>query len=171
MLAISMGLYGFINMPMLAFVAFFIYLGAANEGAASRGRSLTQGIPVRAAMMTEYHTLAHGATIREAANLLLSTSQQDFPVVLGGQVLGLLGRNALLRGMAQGPESYVAGYMEREFPSVPPDKDLADVLPLMAHAGACVLVMQDDRLLGLLSSENLSQFLLLRSVGLQPLEG
>ena len=172
MLAISMGLYGFINMPMLAFVAFFIYLGAANEGAASRGRSLTQGIPVRSAMMTEYHTLAHGATIREAANLLLSTSQQDFPVVLGGQVLGLLGRNALLRGMAQeGPDSYIAGYMEREFPSVPPDRDLADVLPMMAHAGACVLVMEDDRLLGLLSSENLSQFLLLRSVGLQPVEG
>jgi Zn-dependent protease len=171
MLAISMGLYGFINMPMLAFVAFFIYLGAANEGAASRGRSLTQGIPVRAAMMTEYRTLPHGATIREAANLLLSTSQQDFPIVLGGQVLGLLGRNALLRGMArEGPDSYIAGYMEREFSSVPPEKDLADVLPLMAHAGACVLVMEDDKLLGLLSSENLSQFLLLRSVGLQPLE-
>jgi Zn-dependent protease len=172
MLAISMGLYGFVYMPMLAFVAFFIYLGAANEGAASRGRSLTQGIPVRAAMMTEYRTLPHGATIRDAANLLLSTSQQDFPVVLGDQVLGLLGRNALLRGMAQeGADSYIAGYMEREFPSVPPDKDLADVLPLMAHAGACVLVMEDGRLLGLLSSENLSQFLLLRSVGLQPAEG
>jgi Zn-dependent protease len=171
MLAISMGLYGFINMPMLAFVAFFIYLGAANEGAASRGRSLTQGIPVRAAMMTEYRTLTHGATLRDAANLLLSTSQQDFPVVLGDQVLGLLGRNALLRGMAQeGADSYIAGYMEREFASVPPDKDLADVLPLMAHAGACVLVMQDGTLLGLLSSENLSQFLLLRSVGLQPTE-
>ena len=61
MLAISMGLYGFIYMPMLAFVAFFIYLGAANEGAASRGRSLTQGMPVRAAMMTGYRTLAHGS--------------------------------------------------------------------------------------------------------------
>ncbi|MGA2877709.1 MAG: M50 family metallopeptidase [Bryobacteraceae bacterium] len=169
MLAISMGLYGFIYMPMLAFVAFFIYLGAANEGAASRGRSLTQGIPVRAAMMTGYRTLAHGATIRDAANLLLSTSQQDFPVVLGDQVLGLLGRNALLRGMAhEGPDAYIAGYMERDFSSVPPDKDLADVLPLMAHSGACVLVMQEGQLLGLLSSENLSQFLLLRSVGLQP---
>jgi len=171
MLAISMGLYGFVNMPMLAFVAFFIYLGAANEGAASRGRSLTQGIPVRTAMMTEYRTLAHGATLRDAANLSLSTSQQDFPVVLGDQVLGMLGRNALLRGMAQeGPDSYIAGYMEREFASVSPDKDLADVLPLMAHAGACLLVMQDERLVGLLSSENLSQFLLLRSVGLQPAE-
>ncbi len=172
MLAISMGLYGFIYMPMLAFVAFFIYLGAANEGAASRGRSLTQGIPVRAAMMTEYHTLTHGSTIRDAANLLLSTSQQDFPVMLGDQVIGLLGRTALLRGMAvEGPESYIAGSMEREFNSVPPDKDLSEVLPLMAHAGACALVMQDGKLLGLLTSENLSQFLLLRSVGLQPAEG
>src|SRR5215472_5032164 len=98
MLAISMGLYGFIYMPMLAFVAFFIYLGAANEGAASRGRSLSQGIPVRAAMVTEYHTLPHGSTIRDAANLLLSTSQQDFPVMHGDQVIGLLGRTALMRG-------------------------------------------------------------------------
>ena len=172
MLALSMGLYGFIYMPMLAFVAFFIYLGAANEGAASRGRSLTQGIPVRAAMVTEYHTLAHGSTIRDAANLLLSTSQQDFPVMLGDQVLGVLGRTALLRGLAvEGPEAYIAGFMEREFNSLPPDQDLAEVLPMMAHAGACALVMQDGRLLGLITSENLSQFLLLRSVGLQPVEG
>jgi Zn-dependent protease len=172
MLAISMGLYGFIYMPMLAFVAFFIYLGAANEGAASRGRSLTQGIPVRAAMVTNYHTLAHGSTIQDAATLLLSTSQQDFPVMLGEQVIGLLGRTALLRGMAlEGPQAYIAGFMEREFNSLPPDQDLAEVLPMMAHAGACALVMQDGRLLGLITSENLSQFLLLRSVGLQPVEG
>ena len=171
MLALSMGLYGFIFMPMLTFVAFFIYLGAANEGAASRGRNLTQGIPVRAAMMTGYHTLNHGSTIRDAANLLLSTSQQDFPVVHADQVVGLLGRNALLRGMAvEGPDSYVAGFMDRSYATVTPDQDLAEVLPLMANAGACVLVMQEGKLLGLLTSENLSQFLLLRSAGLQPVE-
>jgi CBS domain-containing protein len=172
MLAISMGLYGFVYMPMLAFVAFFIYLGAANEGAASRGRSLTQGIPVRAAMVTEYHTLPHGSTIRDAANLMLSTSQQDFPVMLGDQVIGLLGRTALLRGMSvEGPQAYIAGFMEREFKRLSPGQDLAEVLPLMAHSGACALVIQDDQLLGLLTSENLSQFLLLRSVGLRPAEG
>jgi Zn-dependent protease len=169
MLALSMGLYGFIFMPLLTFVAFFIYLGAANEGAASRGRNLTQGIPVRAAMMTGYHTLSHGSTIRDAANLLLSTSQQDFPVVLGDQVVGLLGRNALLRGMAvEGPDAYVAGCMDRAFVSIAPDQDLSEVLPQMANAGACVLVMEEGKLLGLLTSENLSQFLLLRSAGLQP---
>ena len=92
--------------------------------------------------------------------------------MLGEQVIGLLGRTALMRGMAlEGPQAYIAGFMEREFNSLPPDQDLAEVLPMMAHAGACALVMQDGQLLGLLTSENLSQFLLLRSVGLQPVEG
>ena len=123
-------------------------------------------------MVTEYHTLPHGSTIRDAANLLLSTSQQDFPVMHGDQVIGLLGRTALMRGMAlEGPQAYIAGFMEREFNSLPPDQDLAEVLPMMAHSSACALVMKDGQLVGLLTSENLSQFLLLRSVGLQPVEG
>jgi Zn-dependent protease len=172
MLAISMGLYGLIYSEfLLVFVAFFVYLGAAQEGAAAMGRSLTHGIPVRAAMVTEYHTLSHGDTIRAAANLLLATSQQDFPVVHGDQVIGLLGRNALLRAMAlEGPDAYVAGVMDRNYSTLSPDMDLAEALPLMAQAGACALVMQGERLLGILTSENLSQFLLLRRFGMQPTE-
>ena len=60
---------------------------------------------------------------------------------------------------------YVAGYMDREYTSLSPDANLAEVLPLMAHTGACALVMEGGRLLGLLTTENLSQFLLLRRFG------
>ena len=167
MLAISMGLYGLLYSHfLLVFVAFFVYLGAAQESAAALGRTLTTGIPVRAAMLTEYHTLTHGHTIRDAANLLLATSQQDFPIVHSEQVVGLLGRNALLRAMANdGPDAYVAGYMDREYTTLKPDMNLAEVLPLMAHSGACALVMDGEHLMGLLTAENLSQFLLLRRFG------
>jgi Zn-dependent protease len=170
MLAISMGLYGLLSMQfMLVFIAFFVYLGAAQEGAAAMGRTLTQGIPVRAAMMTEYHTLPHGSTIRDAANLLLATSQQDFPVVHGQSVIGLLGRNALLRALAaEGPDAYVSTAMDREYPILSPDMDLAEALPQMAQAGSCALVMEGDRLLGLLTTENLSEFLMLRRFGMEP---
>ncbi len=173
MLAISMGLYGLLSsQPMLVFVAFFVYLGAAQEGAAALGRTLTHGIPVRVAMVTEFHTLAHGDSIRDAANLLLATSQQDFPVIHAGQVVGLLGRNALLRALAtEGPDAYVAGVMDRNFVRLSPDMDLAEALPVMAQTGACALVMdEDDRLLGMLTTENLSQFLLLRRFGMEPVE-
>ncbi len=167
MLAISMGLYGLLySHLLLVFVAFFVYLGAAQESAAAMGRFLTAGIPVRAAMLTEYHTLGHGNTIRDAANLLLATSQQDFPIVHSEQVIGLLGRTALMRAMAsEGPDAYVAGFMQRDYTSLGPDMNLAEVLPMMTRSGACALVMDGERLMGLLTTENLSQFLLLRRFG------
>jgi Zn-dependent protease/CBS domain-containing protein len=170
MLAISMGLYGLLGAHfMLVFFSLFIYLGAAQESVAALGRTLTHGIPIRAAMVTEFHTLDHGNTIRDAANLLLSTAQQDFPVMHGDLVVGLLGRNLLLKALAsEGPDAYVAGVMDRDFLALEPDADLSPVLPMMARAGRCALVMDRDRLVGLLTTDNLSEFLLLRRSGLEP---
>jgi Zn-dependent protease/CBS domain-containing protein len=172
MLAISLALYALLSAKyLLVFAAFFIYLGAAQEAAAALGRTLTAGIPVRAAMMTGFHTLPHGSMVREAVGLSLDTSQQDFPVVHGGQVSGLLSRHAILKALAaEGPEAYVAGAMERDFLTLTPDMDLADALPVMARAGSCALVMEGDTLLGLLTSENLSQFLMLRRFGMEPVD-
>lgn len=168
MLAISMGFYGLIWMQfMLVFVAFFVYLGAAQEGAAAMGRTLTHGIPVRAAMVTKFDTLPHGSTIRDAADLLLATSQQDFPVTHGTQVIGLLPRNELMRALAsEGPEGYVSSAMLREYPVLDPKMDLSEALPLMTQAGSCALVMEGDELVGLLTTENLSEFLMLRRFGM-----
>ncbi len=87
----------------------------------------------------------------------------------GEQVLGLLGRNALVRAMAsQGPDAYVASAMQREFVRVRPDEDLAVALPALSKAGSCALVMDGDSLVGLLTAENVAEFLLLRQVGLEP---
>ena len=169
-LAIGMGLYGLLSMQyMLLFIAFFVYLGAAQEGQAAMGRSLTHGMPVRAAMMTKYHTLSHGNTIGDAARLSIETSQQDFPVLHGEQVIGLLDRNALLKAMAgEGSVAYVAGVMDRDFVRLDPAMDLAEALPVMAAGGPCALVMDGDSLVGLLTRENLSEFLVLRRFGMKP---
>ena len=151
---------------LLLFIAFFVYLGAAQEMLASTGRKLTHGVPVRAAMVTDFRTLMHGQTIREAADLLLATSQQDFPVMSGGQVIGLLGRNLLLRGLASGgPEAYIAGVMDRAFPRVEPGLDLTDAMQVLARAGSCALVMEGEELRGMLTTENLSEFLVLKQMG------
>ena len=167
-LAVLMGLAGLLTANfMLVFVALFVYLGAAQEGAAVRGRILTSGFPARAAAVVDFHTLPHGATIRDAGNLLLATSQHDFPVVHGGEVIGLLTREALVRAMlTAGPDAYVAGVMDRNFTRVAPDADLAEVASQLAAAGGCALVMDGDRLVGLLTAENLSEFMLLRQAGM-----
>ncbi len=163
--AFLMGLAGLLfGNFLLVFVAMFVWLGAAQEGAAVRGRILSTGFTVRDAMITDFRTLSHGDSIRAAGNLLLSTSQHDFPVLTGGNVIGLLSRSALVRAMlTEGPDAYVAGAMDRDFVRVAPDQPLAEALPLVQGTPAsCALVMDGDRLLGLLTSENISEFLLLR---------
>lgn len=169
-LAVAMGIYGIYSGEVfIMLLALLIYMSASYESAASAGKALTQGIPVRAAMISDYRTLSHGATLREAADLLLATSQQDFPVVNGGQVIGLLDRTSFLRGMAtEGPDTFVAGVMNRDFLNLSPETDLSDAVAQLSEAGACGLVMEEDRLLGLLTTENVSEFLMLRKLGVQP---
>src|SRR2546425_2505303 len=165
-LAVGLGLFGLLSANfMLVFIAMFVYLGAAQEGAMARGRILTIGFPARAAMVTDFRTLQHGDTIRDAGDLLLATSQQDFPVMHGGSVVGLLTRSALIRAMlSQGPDAYVASAMDRNFVRVPPDMDLSEAFA--KTSGSCALVMDGDNLLGMLTAENLSEFLLLRQINL-----
>ena len=126
-LAILMGLAGLLwGNFMLIFVALFVYLGAFQEGVAAKGRLFTSGYPVRAAMITDFRTLTHGQSIRDAGNLLASTSLHDFPVMHGDSVLGLLTRAALVRAMlAEGPDAYVASAMDRNPRRVSPDAPLS----------------------------------------------
>jgi Zn-dependent protease/CBS domain-containing protein len=166
-LAILIGLAGLLwGNFMLMFVALFVYLGAFQEGVAARGRIFTSGYPVRAAMITDFRTLTHGQSIRDAGNLLVSTSQHDFPVMHGDTVIGILTRSSLVHAMlTQGPEAYVSSAMTRDFTRVPPDMPLTEALPKLSTPGACVLVMDaEDRLVGILNAEHLSQFILLRQV-------
>lgn len=165
-LAAFLGLYGLLSANFVwVFVAFFIYVGAMQESIASTTAVLLRGAPVSEAMVTDFRTLKHSDTIRDAAQLLLSTSQQDFPVLAGGEVAGLLGRAGLLRAMAaEGPDAYVAGAMERDFIRLRPDMDLPDAAALLAQGGNCALVFDGDRLAGMLTSENLSEFLVLRKI-------
>jgi hypothetical protein len=57
--------------------------------------------------------------------------------------------------------------MDRDYLALGPAADLAETLPLMAR-GRCALVQDGDRLVGLLTTDNLSEFLLLRRFGMEP---
>jgi CBS domain-containing protein len=82
----------------------------------------------------------------------------------GNSVAGLLTRAALMRGMmTSGPDSYVAGVMDRDFQRTAPDAPLSEALPNLTGPDRCVLVLDaDDSLVGMLTSENVSEFILLR---------
>jgi stage IV sporulation protein FB len=158
----------YIGSVVLMFIAFFIYVGASQEATAYHQAAMIEGIRASQAMMTDVRTLSVGDTLKDAADVLLATSQHDFPVVHGDVVQGILTRNGLLRGLAEeGPTAYVAGVMDRDFASVAPDDELAEALSQMEEDQAPVLVLDpkdEGKLLGLISGENVAEFFAVRRI-------
>jgi Zn-dependent protease/predicted transcriptional regulator len=181
--AILMGLYGlgvfgtpfsripFIPAPgnfSLVIIALFVFFAAGQEAQAEQSRQVVEDAMVSEAMVREFSTLAPGDNLRRAAEVLLATSQQDFPVVHGDEVVGILSRNQLLRGLAQeGDTAYVAGTMNREVVFAGPNDDLEPVMmnPNGVQRAPVLVRGEDGSLIGMLTMENLMEFLTLRQIG------
>src|SRR5207247_1379589 len=105
--ALVFGLLGLFTNPFFVFIAFFVWIGAAQEASMVQMRTALSGIPVSRAMLTDFHTLALDDTAKRVLELILAGSQQDFPVVDGGQggqggrPAGVLLRSDVLKALAQ----------------------------------------------------------------------
>lgn len=161
-MAILFGIAGFFHNPFLIFIAIFVYLGAQAEAAHVETQSVLEGLHVRDAMMTRFRTLAPEDSLRRAVQELLAGSQQDFPVVREGEVVGILRRNDLVKGLSDGKaEVSVEDVMCRECHPVR-DSDLLTRTLEGMRANQCltVPVMGDTRLVGLLTLENISELVM-----------
>ncbi len=166
-LAILFGLLGLIGGNfILVFIAFFVFVGASQEILVQRSIALMRGQPVSAAMITRFEVLSHDDSLGQAADLLLSSHQQDFPVVSGSEVMGVLTRVELVRGLTQrGPRANVADSARTDFVRLSPQEGLRDAVERMQSSSTRVgLVFADDRLVGMLTSENVGEFFRLQAV-------
>jgi len=148
--------------PLLLLIAFFVFVGAGQEAAFQRSRAAVRGLTARNAMVTRFEILSPQDSLARAAELLLATHQQDFPVVdAWGRVAGVLHRSALLAGLAaDGRESAVLDTMEREPAVVAPDLPLEEVLRLFqGQPSRTLLVVGDHGLEGMITLDNFGELL------------
>ena len=163
--AFALGFIGIFYNPLLIFIALFVYLAASSEAQFVSMRAMAQGVPLGAAMMTQYATLSPQAHIDEAVATLLHTNQSDFPVLDGdGRLRGLLGRNDIVRALKQmGPDARVEQAMTTGIPTIDRRRCLDEALRLLQEkqAPAVAVVDADQRLVGLITSETLGEMILL----------
>ena len=107
-MAILFGFLGLQGNPMLLFIALFVWIGAGQEASLAQMKSSLAGIPVRQAMLTDFRTLTPANTLGDAVDLLLTGSQQDFPVVREGRVEGMLTRKGLVAALTRGGRNAVS---------------------------------------------------------------
>jgi len=164
-MAIAFGFIGLFTNPFLLLIAFFVWIGAAQEASQVQTRSAMGGISVQKAMVTQFRTLDQSATLDDAIQMILSGSQQDFPVVYGDSIVGILTRQKLLSALAQmNRETPVSAVMHREFQQVDPSETLEGAFQKLQSCQCHTLpVVQGGQIVGLLTMENVGEFIMIQS--------
>lgn len=158
---------GLFGNPMLIVIGLFIYLAASAESQDVAFRTATQGLPVHAGMIGPIEALSPSATLDDAVDLMLRTSQKEFPVVDGsGLPRGLLTRDGLILALRNGdPATPVLDVMTRDLPTVLAWQPLDEAMTMLSasKASAVLVVDRERRLVGLLTPENIGEMMMVRS--------
>ena len=165
-MALLFALLGFFTNPFLIFIALFVWIGATQEAGMATMKAALDGIPVKLAMMTDFRSLRPDDVLQRAIELVLATPQQDFPVLENAQVLGVLSSRDLMVALHQrGPDALVRDVMSSDFISVDQDDMLDAALGRIQSAECCKItpVFHQGALVGLLTAENINEFLLIAS--------
>ena len=164
-MAICFAFVGLHGNPMLIFIALFVWIGAGQEASMAQMKSSLAGIPVRQAMLTRFRTLTPANRLGDAVDLLLTGSQQDFPVVSDGRVEGILTRKDLIAALGRsGRSASVGDHMERECATAEASEMLETVLARL-QGRACLTVPITERggLIGLVTMDNVGEFLMIQA--------
>lgn len=163
--ALLFGIVGLFYSPFLVFIALFVWLGAAGEATEVQRRSSLEGVSVERVMIRDVRTLAPRDTLQVALNHVLAGFQQDFPVIDGGRVIGVLTRAKLLDALARrGRETMVGDVMETAFRTAEPEEPVERALTRLQESRCHTLpVVSDQRLDGVLTLDNVGEFMMIET--------
>jgi len=141
-------------------IGVLIFFAAGSEQQAIRLRSILRGATVGQVMMRDFVRVTPETTAAECFEKIYRSSQDDFPVMADGRLLGLLGREAVVEAVGRGAGHMRAGdLMQTVYHSVQPDAALE-----MAHeqmrAGRrrTFPVVSEEGVVGLLTAENVQRY-------------
>ncbi|MFO0967225.1 MAG: site-2 protease family protein [Gemmataceae bacterium] len=172
-LALVFGFVGLFGIPgllppnfVLMFIALFVYLGATQEASLALTRLNLADTAVRRAMITRFETLTPHDSLGWVLQEVMAGGQKEFPVVDEGRVVGILGQNELMAGLHEhGVDGLVGSAMAPAPKPLTPDDVLADVMDrMLEQRELCLPVTEGERLVGLVTIENLREFLTAREM-------
>ncbi len=172
-IAFVFGFLGLFFDPFLLFIALFVWMGASGEAGMVQMRTSLGGIPVQRVMLTDFQTLLPDNTLDQAVEHILSGWQQDFPVVFGTHVLGLLTRDDLMRAIAEGGTGKLVRDAMRRDPESVDSHDMLEQAVQVLHRCGCrsLPVQHNGELVGMLALENVGEFMMIRSAMRRALRG
>jgi Zn-dependent protease/CBS domain-containing protein len=134
----------------------FLFLAAQLEDRSMILQAVLERVKVIDVMITDFITLSPADTLADALQRPVEPPQEEFPVVRGTDMVGVISRQQMAACMEEEGNGYVQSAMRREYLVAAPQESLAAVLRRIGRTGlAMIPVVEGDYLVGIITFQNL----------------
>jgi CBS domain-containing protein/Zn-dependent protease len=146
-----------LHSPWLIIAGFFIMIGAQIEDQGVFFQSVVDTVRMHEVMLTDFATLSPSDTLADALGRCVHSLQEDFPVVRGPELVGIVSRQRIVDALRNDGNGYVQSVMSRAFQVARPEDTLgATIRRLTAGRGLSLIpVTESGRVVGIVSVQNL----------------
>jgi predicted transcriptional regulator len=143
--------------PWLIMCGFFVFIGAQLEDQGVIFQSVVETVRMRDVMLTEFSTMSPSDTLSDALFKAIHSLQDEFPVVRGANLVGIVSRQGILQALRSDGNGYVQSIMSRSFQVAEPEDSLGLMIRRIAGGRmSLVPIAEHGRIVGIVTWQNLS---------------
>lgn len=140
----------------LTMVGVIVFSAAQLEERALVFQSVLDNVRLEEVMLTDFATLSPADTLEDALEKAVHSLQDDFPVVRGSDMVGVISKQRILDALRAEGNGYVQAVMNKIFEvSVRKDSLGSAFRKLTGRNSSIIPVVEDQRLIGIVTLQNL----------------
>jgi Zn-dependent protease/CBS domain-containing protein len=140
----------------LTMIGFFLFIAAQLEERSAVFQSVLETVRLEDIMLTDFATLSPADTLEDALEKAVHSLQDDFPVIRGSDMVGVISKQKILAALRAEGNGYVQAVMNRIFEVAQKKESLASAFrKLNARNLSIIPVVEDERLIGIVTLQNL----------------
>src|SRR5215470_6538155 len=149
-------LLGAVFSPWLMIVGLFMFLAAQMEERTVLFQSVVETVRMEDIMLTDFATLSPADTLEDALHKAVHSLQDDFPVVRGSDLVGVINRQTIVDRLRREGNGYVQAAMSKAFEIASKSESLASAFRKLSSRGLTLIpVVDQERLVGIVTLQNL----------------
>ncbi|MFZ0199447.1 MAG: site-2 protease family protein [Candidatus Sulfotelmatobacter sp.] len=147
---------GLFSNTWLTLIGIIIFSAAQLEERAVIFQSVLDNVRLEEVMLTDFATLSPADTLEDALDKAVHSLQDDFPVVRGSDMVGVISRQRILEALRVEGNGYVQAVMNKLFEVSIRQESLASAFrKLTARNLSIIPVVEEERLVGIVTLQNL----------------
>ncbi len=140
----------------LTLVGLFLFIASQMEERSAVFQSVLEKVHLEDIMLTDFATLSPADTLEDALEKAVHSLQDDFPVIRGSDMVGVISKQKILEALRVEGNGYVQAVMNRIFEVAQKGESLASAFrKLTARNLSIIPVVEDQRLVGIVTLQNL----------------